>query len=316
MNDKKDDVKQYDDPLMGPVNKNKGGPNRSNGTGSSERSKTWGVVATVVLVLILGALGYSLLQSQERLEELSLRLETSQQKLGDVSENLQTSQGAIVGLQKVLKESQSQLGAQGNELGRYKELYSDIRSDQAEQSEKLQAIEVRKADQEAVNELQQTTAGLRTGLGEVQTGLGDVSGRLSETSGQVGQLRDVADSNRKGIAENRGNLGNLRTTVDANSSDITGVKKSLDRDYYNFELQKKGSSMQIRNVSLRLRNTNFKHQRYHVEIIFSGKRMNKKKVNINEPIYFYVKGSRKPYEVLVNRVDKKFVVGFLSIPKT
>lgn len=307
-----DGVKQYEDPLMGSVNKSKGGANSNGNSGS----KNWSIIATVILVLVLGALGYSLLQSQQRLEELSLRLETSQEKLGDVSDNLQTSQGAIVGLQKVLKESQSQLGVQGDELGRYKKLYSDIRSDQDEQGEKLQAIAVRKADQEEVNELQQAAAGLRTGLGEVQTGLGDVSNRLSDTSGQVGQLRNVADSNSKGIQANRDNLGNLQTAVDANSSDISGVQKSLDRDYYNFELQKKGSSMQIRNVSLRLRNTDFKRQRYHVEIVVSGRKMNKKRVNINEPIYFYVKGLRKPYEVLVNRVDKKFVVGFLSIPKT
>ena len=307
-----DGVKQYEDPLMGPVNKSKSGASHNGNSGS----KNWSVIAAVILVLVLGALGYFLFQSQQRLEELSLRLETSQQKLGDVSENLQTSQGEIVGLQKVLKDSQSQLGAQGDELGRYKKLYSDIRSDQAEQGEKLQAIAVRKADQEEVNELQQAAAGLRTGLGEVQTGLGDVSDRLSETSGQVGELRDVADSNSKGVQANRDNLGNLQTAVDANSSEIGGVKKSLDRDYYNFELQKKGSSMQIRNVSLRLRNTDFKRQRYHVEIVVSGRKMNKKRVNINEPIYFYVKGLRKPYEVLVNRVGKKFVVGFLSVPKT
>ena len=305
----RDDIKQYDDPLMGPAQRSRpAAAARKAAPPPDNRSKIWGIIAAVVLVIALSTLGYYIFQSQQRLEQLSASLQTSQEQLGTVSEDLQTSRGEIVELHEGLEKSQSQLGAQGNELGRYKRLYSNLRDDQAEQNEELKAIAVQKADQEEVVALQQKAAGL-------ESGLGDVSTRLDETSGEVGVLREVADANREGIDENRNSLGTLQTTVDSNTTEITGVKRSLDRDYYNFELQKKGGVMKVFNVSLQLKDTDFKRQRYHVEIVADGKRMSKKRVNINEPIFFYIEGVKKPYEILVNRVDKQFVVGYLSVPK-
>jgi len=36
---------------------------------------------------------------------------------------------------------------------------------------------------------------------------------------------------------------------------------------------------------------------------------------VNEPIYFYTRGGRQPLELVINKVDKNKVVGYLSIPK-
>ncbi len=311
--DGSDDNKQYEDPLMDRI-RSKGRPARESGSGSGDEGKNyWVYIVGVLFAVGLIALAYFLYQSQQQLVAMNTRLESSQEQLVTVSEQLETSEEKIGQLQTGLNKSESQLGAQSREIGRYQKLYSNLRSNQAEQEKELEAMAIGKADQEEVgalkNELQQKTDGLEQQVGAVNT-------RLDETNTNLSGLETAAQADRAEIASNRDSLGSLVTKVDANAEEIGGVKRSLDRDYYNFELQRSGGVMKVFNVSMQLKNTDFKNQRYHVEIVADGRRISKKRVSINEPIFFYVEGQKKPYEVLVNRVDKKFVVGYLSVPKT
>ena len=41
----------------------------------------------------------------------------------------------------------------------------------------------------------------------------------------------------------------------------------------------------------------------------------RKDCTINSPVYFYVNGSKKPYELVVNSVGSTQVKGYLSTPK-
>ena len=137
---------------------------------------------------------------------------------------------------------------------------------------------------------------------------------MGEIAGRLADAVIVTDDNPR--SEDPAAIRHEICAACPNAEEIGGVKRSLDRDYYNFELQRNGGVMKVFSVSMQLKNTDFKNQRYHVEIVADGRRLNKKRVNINEPIFFYVEGQKKPYEILVNRVDKKFVVGYLSVPKT
>jgi hypothetical protein len=94
------------------------------------------------------------------------------------------------------------------------------------------------------------------------------------------------------------------------------VKRSLEREYYNFELQEKGGYMKVFSVALSLKDTDWKKRQFDIYLLADGKVIQKKDHSINEPIMFYVEGQQKPYEVVVTRVDKELVVGYLSVPKT
>ena len=312
--DQSDDMKQYEDPLMDRIR------SQSRSRPSDQRKNYWAVIAGSLFAVGLVALAYFLYQSQQQLTALNNQLQSSQDQLVTVYEQLETSGEKIGELETGLSKSEVQLGAQRRELGRYQKLYSSLQSSQsslqssqAKQGKELEAMAIGKADQAEVGtlkeELQQKTEGLEQQVGAVNT-------RLDETNSNVSGLEEATEANRSEIDGNRDSLGSLTTKVDANAEEIGGVKRSLDRDYYNFELQRSGSVMKVFNVSMQLKNTDFKNQRYHVEIVADGRRLNKKRVNINEPIFFYVEGQKKPYEILVNRVDKKFVVGYLSVPKT
>ena len=311
--DQSDDMKQYEDPLMDRIRSKSRTDRQSRSRPSDQRKNYWVVIAGSLFAVGLVALAYFLYQSQQQLTALNNQLQSSQDQLVTVSEQLETSGEKIGELETGLSKSEVQLGSQRRELGRYQKLYSSLQSSQAKQGKELEAMAIGKADQAEVGalkeELQQKTEGLEQQVGAVNT-------RLDETNSNLSGLEEATESNRSEIAGNRDSLGSLTTKVDANAEEIGGVKRSLDRDYYNFELQRNGGVMKVFSVSMQLKNTDFKNQRYHVEIVADGRRLNKKRVNINEPIFFYVEGQKKPYEILVNRVDKKFVVGYLSVPKT
>ncbi len=308
-----DKNKQYEDPLMDRVRAQTRSSRKSGSNGDQGKKNYWGIIAGVLFAVGLAVLAYYLYESQQQLIFLNTRLESSQQDLVTVTEQLETSEGKISELQSGLSSSESELGAQKQQLNRYQNLYSNLKSGQAKQTKNLKALAISKADQAEVGQLKDE---MKEANADLKEDVSAVNSRIDETDGSVSELRGVTDSNRAGIASNSESLGTLRTTVDGNTEQIVGVKHSLDRDYYNFELQRTGGVMKVFNVSLQLKNTDSKRQRYHIEIVAEGRRINKKRVNINEPIFFYVEGIKKPYEVLVNRVDKRFVVGYLSVPKT
>jgi hypothetical protein len=45
------------------------------------------------------------------------------------------------------------------------------------------------------------------------------------------------------------------------------------------------------------------------------KKNEKREKGVNEPVQFYLTRSRAPLEIVVNQVQKDFIVGYLSTPK-
>ena len=45
-------------------------------------------------------------------------------------------------------------------------------------------------------------------------------------------------------------------------------------------------------------------------------RLEKKNRAVDEPIYFYTRGTRAPLEMVVNSIGKDKITGYLSVPKT
>jgi hypothetical protein len=304
-------IKGFRDPLMDKFNDQRKGraePVAAGVAGGKDSSVALKVVAVLALVAVLGALGYLLHQSQQQIKDLNNTLMTSQEHLSEVSERLETSQQQIGALETGLDKSTSQLTSQRREIGRYKELYQNLKEEQSEQTRELEAIAVKKADQSSVDSLRDQASGIEQQVGEIDTRLGQANSNISD-------LREQTTRNRQDLEGTQANVASLSTSVDANRKEIAGVKHSLDRDYYNFELQKDGGVIKVFSVALSLKKTNFKDQKFTLEILADGKKLRKKGQSINEPIYFYVEGVKKPYEVLVNKVDKKFVVGYLSVPK-
>ena len=64
-----------------------------------------------------------------------------------------------------------------------------------------------------------------------------------------------------------------------------------------------------------LTKTNIKKHQFNLDLVVDDLQVTKKDRAINEPIFFYVNGSKRPCEVVVNEVKSNQVKGYLSVPK-
>ncbi|MEO7649827.1 MAG: hypothetical protein ABIZ80_05125, partial [Bryobacteraceae bacterium] len=55
--------------------------------------------------------------------------------------------------------------------------------------------------------------------------------------------------------------------------------------------------------------------KYTLEVIVGDKRTEKKEKGVNEAVQFYTSKSRLPLEIVVNEVQKDYVIGYLASPK-
>lgn len=315
-----DELKKFDDPLMDRVKRPtekkaraSAPPNKSGGGNGSQRFRILGLIA---LVAVLGIGFYLLYSAQQQIEMLSTDLTSSREALQEVTTQLEESRGKIVGLEDGLSQSQGELGSQKQQLTRYRELYTNLQSEQSEQTKELEALSTRKADQSDVDNLKGQTDGLAENLNEVNSNLTDVNSRMANVDSNLADVREISTRNRADLDATRGDLDSVRSAVEGNTAEISGVRRSLERDYYNFELHRRGGVIKVHDVSFRLRKIDFKRQRFNLEILSGDRKITKKNHYINEPIYFHRANNQKPYEVLIHRIDKRFVVGYLSVPKT
>jgi hypothetical protein len=87
-----------------------------------------------------------------------------------------------------------------------------------------------------------------------------------------------------------------------------------ERDYFEFTLNRK-SPARVAGVGLTLTKTNVKRHRFNLDLVADDLQVEKKDRTIDEPIFFYVNGSKRPYELVVNEVKADHVKGYLSTPK-
>jgi len=129
---------------------------------------------------------------------------------------------------------------------------------------------------------------------------GDVSGVKSDLEGTKNDLNMA-----------RSELGTL---IARNHEQIDMLRRLGERDYFEFAIQT-GKAQKVGNVTVRLTSANAKKNQFSVAMTVEGTLVSKKNRTINEPIFFYTKGSHAPEELVVNRVTKNIASGYVSVPK-
>lgn len=136
---------------------------------------------------------------------------------------------------------------------------------------------------------------------------------------QQKQLKETQDE----VARNRTDLeGNLNSTRDELNGSIAKTHEELvalakrgERSYFEFDLTKSKQFQRVGPVTLSLRKADTKHKSYDVEMIVDDNQLSKKKVNLYEPIWIHTENDSQPVQVVVNRVEKNLVHGYVSAPK-
>jgi hypothetical protein len=110
--------------------------------------------------------------------------------------------------------------------------------------------------------------------------------------------------------------GEFGTLIARNHDEIDQLRRMGEREYYEFAVNGKGQRAHAGSVTLELRGVDVKKNQFTVALFVDDMRLEKKNRSVDEPIYFYMRGARAPLELVVNKVAKNQVNGYVSVPKS
>jgi hypothetical protein len=150
-----------------------------------------------------------------------------------------------------------------------------------------------------------------------------VEKRYKQLQAQLEEQQKQLKETQELVAKNRTDLeGNLSSTRDELNGSIAKTHEELvalakrgERSYFEFDLTKSKQFQRVGPVTLSLRKADTKHKSYDVEMIVDDNHLTKKKVNLYEPIWIHVENESQPVQIVVNRVEKNLVHGYVSAPK-
>jgi hypothetical protein len=133
------------------------------------------------------------------------------------------------------------------------------------------------------------------------------------------QLKDTQDL----VAKNRTDLeGALSSTKDelngsiaTTHEELVALQKRGERSYFEFDISKSKSFKREGPLSLSLRKADDKHRTYDIAMIVDDNQLAKKKVNLYEPIWIHRTDDPQPVQIVVNKIGKDSIHGYVSAPK-
>jgi phage shock protein A len=153
----------------------------------------------------------------------------------------------------------------------------------------------------ATSKLNDDVSGVKTDVGAVRTDLSATRSDLDKTGAEL--KRAVGD------------MGVMSGLIATNSKDLQALRDLGERNYFEFDLEKGAMTKKVGNVTLTLKKSDPKHNRYTIAVMADDKLVEKRDKTINEPVQLYTASSKQPYEIVVNKVKKDGVVGYLATPK-
>jgi predicted nucleic acid-binding Zn-ribbon protein len=191
------------------------------------------------------------------------------------------------------------LGMTEQELARAHALASDIQKKQQQAVQQLNDAISKKASAEEVNKVQ---ADANSKIGGLSSNLAGTQKELESTKSEFANALS-------------GTKGELSGAIARTHDELVALAHRTDRDYFEFNLAKKHSQQKVGTVTMQLDRTDNKRNVFTVILLFDDKRTVRKDKAINEPVYFYVQGASSALELVVNKLGKDSIAGYISTPK-
>ena len=193
---------------------------------------------------------------------------------------------------------------------------ADLQGDLKVVTDKLKITQgqLKKARLEAAKAVEDTTTKLTALDTSVHTELATKAANddLKNVDTKVGGVRTDLDTTREDLKMARSEMGTL---IARNHDEIDQLRRLGERDYVEFTIAGKNKPQKVGNLTVELKGVNEKRGQYTVAMTAEDRRLEKKNRAINEPIFFYLSGTKIPEELVINKVGKDTVSGYVSIPK-
>jgi hypothetical protein len=224
-------------------------------------------------------------KQSDQLDLLTRRMDTSDERYAQLRGQFQVTS--------------EKLGLTEQELTRARTLASDIQKKQQQAVEQLNNAIAKKASADEVNKVQ---ADANAKIGGLSTDL-------------AGTRKDLESTKSEFANALSGTKGELSGAIARTHDELVALAHKTDRDYFEFNIGKRHAQQKVGTVTMELDKTDPKRNVFTVVLLFDDKRTVRKDKAINEPIYFYVQGASSALELVVNKLGKDSIAGYMSTPK-
>lgn len=260
------------------------------------QSPAWTAPAIIVLGLVaVGGLLFGW--------NASSKLDSTQQA---VEQKLKTTEQAV----------QQDVTSLKDRLAQDEKANTDLQGDLKVVTSKLKITQgqLKKAREEAAKAVDETSQKLTALDTSVHTELATKAAAddLKNVDTKVGVVRTDLDSTREDLKMARSEMGTL---IARNHDEIDQLRRLGERDYVEFTIAGRNKPQKIGNVTVELKGVNEKRNQFTVAMTVEDKHFDKRNRAMNEPIFFYLSGTKLPQELVINKVGKNTISGYVSIPK-
>ena len=193
---------------------------------------------------------------------------------------------------------------------------ADLQGDLKVVTDKLKITQgqLKKARSEAAKAVEETTTKLSALDTSVHTELATKAGSddLKNVDTKVGGVRTDLDTTREDLKMARSEMGTL---IARNHDEIDQLRRLGERDYVEFTIAGKNKPQKVGNLTVELKGVNEKRGQYSVAMTAEDRRLEKKNRAMDEPVFFYLSGTKIPEELVINKIGKDTISGYVSIPK-
>jgi uncharacterized protein (DUF2141 family) len=235
----------------------------------------------------------------------------------NASSKLDATQQSVAAQVKSMQQSVDQdMTSLKDRLAQSEKTNAEFQGDLKVVTDKLKITQgqLKKAREEAAQNFDAASQKLTALDTSVHTELATKAGTedLKNVDTKVGGVRTDLDQTRDDLKMARSEMGTL---IARNHDEIDQLRRLGERDYVEFTIPSKNKPTKVGNLTLELKGVNEKKGQFSLAMTAEDRQLQKKNRAINEPIFFYLSGTKIPEEVVVNKIGKNTVSGYVSIPK-
>ncbi len=252
----------------------------------------------ILFVVAFALVGYLLYADYSQREALHKTQDEASRKTMAMAAELDKTNSRIADLKGQLDVTSQKLGLTEDELARARGLAQSVRQQQ------------QKSDEQLRQQIGTVQADTTTKFGEVTSQLNGTQTDLNATKADLAAAKETMQSMK-------GDLGVQSGLIARNHDEVEELKRLGERDIFEFSLSRSHKGPEhVGPIQVQLKKTDPKRYKYTLNVVADDKVIEKKDKTAGEPVQFYVRGVRAPYEIVVFDVGKDQVKGYLSTPKS
>ncbi len=271
------------------------GPVAPTPQGSSRMLGAITLAIAVISLLLLAYVAYDLNKTKADLKKSSDDIVT-------LNKGMESADRRLLNMSADFSVVKEKLGITQRELDAARQQAAQMQREQQAAAQELQRQLAKKAEAGDVRKLKDDTS----------TQLGAVSGDLSNVKTDVEKTKKDLESARRELLDVRDTLSNQ---IAHNATELGDLKRKGERNYVEFELDKKQGFKKVGDIALRVTKVDQKKSKYTLMVSVDDSTLEKKDKTKDEPVQFLVGKDRLRYEIVIYQVKKNSIVGYLSIPK-